>query len=278
MFLVNHLQGFDGNFKRVSFDASFDPYGSDIGPIGLTFYPVGTIMYVYGTGRIVYQYALSTAFDIRTASYNSQFDATGTVGLTALAIGFSANGSKMYLSDGSGKKIWQFALSSGWGASSASYETFLTFNTQDPNDNASGIVFNADGTKVFFSMFVAAGNLGYVREFALSTPFDISTGVHTASHDCSAVTGIARGLAMTADGTKAFISSSTHGAVFEYALSTGFDVSTIAYTGRSYTPAQLSTVGNMRNIAINAATSRFYLADNLENIHQYTMPSGELEL
>jgi hypothetical protein len=104
--------------------------------------------------------------------------------------------------------------------SSASYTQ--SFSVAGQEDQLRGIAFNTDGTK----MFVVGANGDDVNEYDLSTGFDVSTAVYSQNFSVAAQDTSPTGIAFNNDGTKMFIVGAIGDAVYEYTLSTGFDVST----------------------------------------------------
>ena len=89
--------------------------------------------------------------------------------------------------------------------------------------------FNADGT----GARILDKNSNKVREFVLSTAYDISTcGNHDSDNDSTDLNGLsgvseakAQGMAFNDDGTKMYIVGEQHDKVYQISLSTGYDVS-----------------------------------------------------
>jgi len=73
----------------------------------------------------VYQYTLSTPYDITSASYDSKSYYFGTeVGGVAGAVFFKTDGTKMYVLGAVGSYyVYQYTLSSAWDVSTASYDS-----------------------------------------------------------------------------------------------------------------------------------------------------------
>jgi len=91
------------------------------------------------------------------------------------------------------------------------------------------IRFNSDGSKLFvFSDDVQAA----VREYSLSTPYDLSTLSYTQKLDVYLeVAETVTGFAMSLDGAKLYVLERGDSAeIHEWTLSTGFDLSTATYT------------------------------------------------
>lgn len=80
----------------------------DTSPTGLAFKPDGTKMYVLGSGSdAVYQYTLSTPWDLSTASYDSvSFSVTEDGSPEAIA--FSPAGSRLYVLGSDTDTVYQY--------------------------------------------------------------------------------------------------------------------------------------------------------------------------
>ena len=87
------------------------------------------------------------------------------------------------------------------------------------------MAFNNDGTK----MFIVGSTGDDVNEYSLSTAFDVSTASYVQRFLVQSHETAPQGLTFNNDGTKMFIVGSTGDDVYEYSLSTAFDVSTASY-------------------------------------------------
>ena len=98
------------------------------------------------------------------------------------------------------------------------------------------VVFGDSGTK----MFVLSSNR-YVYSYSVSTAYDASTAsyVATSSELTELSTDTSQSFRFKPDGTVMFVSSSG-GYVYQYSLSTAWDVSTISYASKSATHANSS--------------------------------------
>jgi len=104
---------------------NFSVAAQDTHPNGLFFKPDGTAMYVVGTGNVVdevNEYALSTAWDVSTASYVQEFSLTmaGPQGLF-----FKPDGTKMYVIDSSSSAIYQYSTDA---LATITYDTAITWS------------------------------------------------------------------------------------------------------------------------------------------------------
>ena len=186
----------------------------------------GSKMFVSGrdqgqnpNGNKVYQYSLSTNFDLSTATFNEiEFQAnTANVGITKSLYGFAFNndGTMMFLSDGSTdgtstEKVYQLSLETAFDLSGSitvirSVDLEALQDTVEPvngETEPSGIAFNQDGTRMF--LIGQKGN--DVNQYTLSVGFNIST----ASFDGGLnLDGNPNGIALSPSGLKMFTTSDT---------------------------------------------------------------------
>jgi len=120
---------------------------------GLEFKPDGTKMYICGTqNNTAYQYSLSTAWDITTASYDNKSLPVSDVGTSAMDLRFNSNGTKLFSMRSTGQ-ILTYNLSTPWDISTGSYsssETWVTGYT-----NVWGFSFANNGKKILISNYGA---------------------------------------------------------------------------------------------------------------------------
>jgi hypothetical protein len=154
----------------------------------------------------------------------------------------------------------------GFDVAAASY--VQNFSVALYETNPRGLAFNTDGTK----MFVAGSTGGDVNEYTLSTGFDVSTASFVDSFSVSAQEGNLLSLAFSTDGTKMYILGNSADTVFEYTLSTGFDVSTASYT-QGFSVA--SQDDNPRGLAFSTdGTKMFMLGYTGQDVNEYTLSTG----
>lgn len=99
---------------------SFSVTTQEATPTGLWFKSDGTVMYVVGTtADTVFQYTLSTAWDVSTASYGGIFYSVATQESSPVQVNLSADGLKMWLLGSTGDDIWEYNLGTAWNVSTA---------------------------------------------------------------------------------------------------------------------------------------------------------------
>lgn len=207
-------------------------------PKGIFFKPDGTKMYINGTSNDdVHQYSLSTPWDISTASQ----DFLGTIyaqNLNTRDLFFKPDGTVLFLVDAN--SIRAVTLNTAWdissGKVSTSAATQLTSLGMGSNDVVA-MYFKDDGTKLY-----AAENdttFKRVHQFSLSTAWDTSTisaDNVTLSVDSETGGGVS-GLAFNSHGTKMYVVSWNTDEIYQYVLSTAWDLSTASYNNVSFSLA-----------------------------------------
>ena len=109
----------------------------------------GTKMYAISNNSVLFQYTLTTAFDLSTASYSGISFSTASEDGSMRSFDFSPDGTKMLAFGKINKKVFRYNLSTAFNISTASYA-----NNSSPAITAStggrGMRMSADGTKFFF--------------------------------------------------------------------------------------------------------------------------------
>lgn len=214
-------------YSRKLYDSSAQ---STVGQQAL-FNDDGTAMYVLKDGAdTIYQYTLSTAFDVSTATYASKSLSVASQDNIAQTFCFGDSGTKLYALGQQNDTIYQYTLSTAWDVSTGSYAS-LSHSVTAQESSPLGMSINADGTKVY----VVGAGAAQTVEYTLSTAWDISTASYTdVSASLSSQDATPTGVAISDDGLAMLILGAANDTVYEYELTTANDVSTNVYTGRSF--------------------------------------------
>jgi sugar lactone lactonase YvrE len=199
--------------------------GQDATPNTPFFGDSGTKMYVMGvTNDRVYQYNLTTAWDVTTASYTGNSLLVTAQDATPQGLFFGDSGTKLYVVGNTNDTVYQYTLSTAWDISTASYAS-LSFSVTGQDTLPRALFFKPDGLK----MFVMGSTGDDVNEYDLSTAWNVSTASFVR---VSAGVGEANpaGLWFKDDGTKMYVIGSTNDTVREFTLSTAWNVSTISFS------------------------------------------------
>ena len=224
----------------------------------------GTKMYVGCTGTdSIFQYSLSTGFDITTASYDSKSFSFASQDTAPLGFALSADGTKMYMSGASNDSIFQYSLSTAFDVSTASYDS-VSFAVQDnfPQD----VTFNNDGTK----FYIVGSEFDEIREYSLSTAWDLSTASYN-SVSLSTVGNdtVPSGLTFNPEGTKLYFIGSGSDRVRQFSLSTAFDLSTASDDNINVSVSSQDL--NPRGVTFSNDGTKMYISgDSSDAIYQYS--------
>ena len=193
----------------------------------------GTKVYIMSYYADVYQYTLSTAFALNTASYANKthdFKHSGSgyaQDFISLAYGLeiSNDGTRVYISHAGSDNIFEYILSTAHDISTAG-DVNHTFSIAS-NTVGHGLTFNSDGTELY-SMANAAVE---IFKYTLTTAFDLSTASFSDSVDVSG-TGAAyySAVGINADATKFYVGL-YQGDYFEYKSASYPSSSPIVLTG-----------------------------------------------
>ena len=225
-------------------------------PTGFTFNTDGSKLFVIGSGDgAVVEYALSTAFDISTATHAGDAEEFSVSSEESLprGIAFNADGSKMFIVGTSDDRVVEYSLSTGFDVSTASHagdaEEFVISGQEG---GARDLTFNDDGTKMYIT-----GASQDIIEYTLGNAFDVSTAVHDGEAEELSVTNeelTPEGIVFNPDGTKLFMIGAIGDAVVEYTLAHSVDYAENA------TSAVIDIEANDGNGGINDADVTYSLS------------------
>ena len=190
---------------------------------GLFFKPDGTKMYLIGmVNDKIYEYDLSTAWAVSTASFSQDFNASSQDNLPK-GLFFKPDGTKIFTVGDENKNVYEYDLSTAWDVSSASYSQSFSILAQEgtPED----VFFKPDGTK----MYITGATSQDILEYDLSTAWDVSSASYLQGFDVSAKESSPRGLSFKTDGTKVYVIGSVNDSIHEYDLSTAWDISSATF-------------------------------------------------
>ena len=250
------------NIADFSYDSvSFSVLSQDSTPLAFTMSPDGTKMYISGAATDdIYQYTLSTAFDLSTASYDSVNLAYST---NNTGVAFKSDGTKMYITGYSNDDVRQYTLSTAWDLSTASYDS-VSFSVSSQDTAPYDLTFSTDGTK----MYLIGGQMKRIHQYSLSTAWDLSTASYDsvyldAYNECPNLYGAA----FSKDGLQLFAVCASNQYIQQYSLTTAFDLSTAS----SGSTLSITPVGFCTGIVISSDQEKIYiLSSNIDAVFQYS--------
>jgi DNA-binding beta-propeller fold protein YncE len=223
----------------------------------------------------------SNAYNLNIASYDNKNYATSLT--SASGVAFSSDGTKMYLNgfntgadESTNQHIWQYSLSTAWDVTTASYDN-ISLNTSAQNTRQRDLRFKPDGTVLYMVGSTPDG----VWQYDLSTAWDLSTAsysnktISVGSQDTNPAA-----LALSPDGTKVYVAGYSSKIIFQYDLSTAWDLSSSTYWGWNYnraTSTDVYSTSAIDSMEINSSGTKLYVAVAAapsDVIIEYDLPSN----
>ena len=171
------------------------------------------------------------------------------------SVHLKTDGTKAYVTDNTSKLFSQYALSTAWDISTLNNTPEKIFDWSSSSSTAYYLVLSSDGTKAYVNDLTSNA----IREWTLSTAWDISTAVLTAVMSFSSVIiGSEQGFTFNSDGTKLYIIKEND-SIFQWTLSTAWDISTAIYANKKYEFYTEEKWGYIRGIVMNSDDTEIIL-------------------
>jgi hypothetical protein len=180
---------------------------------------------------------------------------------------FSPDGLKMYVLGDVGNDVNEYNLSTAWVISSAVFVTNFSVSSQETNP--AGLFFRADGTK----MYMVGATNDTVYQYTLSTPWSVATASYDSiSFSVASQEATPSGLWFKPNGLSMYMVGSSGDLVYQYTLSTAWNVSTATFL-QSFSVAGQETSPN--SVVFTGDGSRMFVlgdAGNDVNVYNLTTP------
>lgn len=237
-----------------------DTRGIAISPDGMKAYKI--------KGSTVYQYALSTPWDALSGMYTNKSFSIATEDELPWGITFKPDGTKMYISGETNKKIYQYTLSTAWDVDTSSYDNkSLLISGQDTKPR--GIVFKPDG----ITLMVAGYTNDTVFQYGLTGGWDVSSGSYANKSKWVGAQSFVTGLEFKPDGTVMYTCGTNNSRLYQYALSTAWDLSAASYANLSLLVSTQDATP--AGLAIKPDGSYIYMAGQTNDaIYQYALTTS----
>ena len=254
-------------------NASYDSVSLSVGsvdttPVSLAFNNDGTKFYFLGDqNEKVYQYSCSTAYDISTATKDTEEASVNTQVSSARGFNFNNDGTKFFVSCYTNDAIYEYDLSTAFDVSTASYSnTSLSISVGSNGSHC----MSSNGLYLY-----TIDEADDVDRYTLSTAWDLSTATYSDTKDDLVETTEASpsGIFISPDGTKLFIGGYTGDVVTQSSLSTAYDITTASYDSISFSIA--SQDGVPYGLFFKPDGTKMYIAGLANStIYQYTTGSS----
>ncbi|WP_196228205.1 DUF4347 domain-containing protein, partial [Candidatus Pelagibacter communis] len=195
---------------------------------------------------------------------------------------FNDDGTKLFVLEHTTDTITTANLGTAYDLTSATSYVVGTTLASNPHSSTSayGIAFSNDGTK----MFTSDVDTGYVYQWTLTTPWDVSTNQRSSSDDLNTVSlyGVTasggiynRDITFSEDGTKLFILGSDE-TVHQISLGTAWDLST-RITSPTDVELDLSSTINETNpnsIRFSPNGKKFFISSYSNTFYEFSLATA----
>jgi hypothetical protein len=162
--------------------------------------------------------------------------------------------------------VYQYTLGTGFDLSTASYDS-VSLDVSGQDSGPTGIFFNDFGTKMFM---VGSANAS-VYQYTLGTGFDLSSASYdSVSFDVSGQDSLPQGIYFNSTGSRMLMAGRSTDSVYQYTLSTGFNLSTALYDSVNFSVSNEDN--DPRGIFFNpTGTKMFMVGNNSDSVYEYNL-------
>jgi len=219
-------------------------------------------------------YDLSTAYDVTTSSlsqptgraYPLKPEMAGNPSKKPYnGLAFKSDGTKMFaLTTTYPYEIVPFTLSTAFDISTASYDN----TTGTSTSNGIDIRFKPDGTNYYV---VNTG--GGIYQYSMSTAWDVTTGSYTSNFlNASTQSSNGTSIDFKPDGTKLYYTGSGTDTIYQYTLSTAWDLSTASYDNVSFSVS--AQAGNSGSFRLSPDGTKLILLSHSAGLYTYSLSTA----
>jgi len=251
------------DISTASYVQSFGVGSQDSNPTGVFFSASGNKMYVVGYANDnVYEYSLSSSWDVSTASYVQSFSVSAQDDSPS-GVFFNGSGNKMYVVGYGNDSVYEYSLSDPWNVSSASY--VQSFDISSQTGYSAGIFFNGTGNKMYVIGFLN----DRIYEYTLSDPWNVSSASFVQSFSVDSQDAVPKGIFFNETGNKVYVVGRSNDKVYEYSLSDPWNISTASYV-QSFDIS--SQDDDSEGVFFNTLGNKMYMiGDANNNVYEYTL-------
>jgi len=179
---------------------------------------------VHSSGAYFAEYTLSTPFDITSGTYVRDFNLTSFES-QAYGVAISPDGRYFYVCGTARDNPIMFTASTPYDISTLTYGNNIRLFDNIFNIAGAGLEafeFGDNGNK----LYIIGSTYDNIRQFSLSTPYDVGTQSYDGEYSFGATITIPVGISWKPDGTRVFIMNQNNDSIYEYSCSNAWDVTT----------------------------------------------------
>lgn len=187
----------------------------------------GTKMYIVGTTNDrIYQYSMSTPYDVSTSTFVN-FYAFGTTVVDPTGLYIAPDGKKLFVLGSSADTIYSYTFVIAWDVTTLTYDSkSFSVTTQEATPRA--LAVKPDGTK----FWIVGTTNDTIYEYNLSTAWDLATASYASiSLSVTAQDATPFGLAWNSTGTSFFILGGTNDQIYSYSAVTAWTLTGASHNG-----------------------------------------------
>ena len=203
--------------STATFVRLFSTASQDSSPQDIFFKPDGLSMFIMGgTNDTVFQYTLSSAFDISTASYASKSFSVTSQETSPTGLWFKSDGTVMYVIGTTNDTVFQYTLGTAWDVSTASYAS-ISFSVASQESTPNQVNLSANG----LTMWILGATGDDITQYALGTAWNVSTAVFENSFYIGFQDNNPQGLFIDSTAAnRVYMVGTTNDTVFQYNTAT----------------------------------------------------------
>jgi len=178
---------------------------------------------------------------------------------------FKPDGTKMYVSGSSGDDVNEYALSTPGDITTATFTALFSIAGQDTA--TTDLFFKPDG----LTFYIVGDTNNAIFQYTLGTAWDITTASYASkTFSVASQETSPSGLWFKPDGLAMYVVGSATDTVYQYTLSTAWDVSTASYSGISVSVAAQDSTPSGLSFG-DDGFSMFVLGSGTDQIYQYNL-------
>jgi len=207
------------------------------------------------------------------------FENTGTYGTPSPVFKdntttITPDSSERYSGSVAGEDLWKFYFN-GYTPSANildyTYDSGKTLDFSAKTSTNYGATMSADGTK----LYVCGNAEDRIYQYVLSTAHDPSSGTYDGEYDFTAEIGNAVGVSFNDDGTKMYITSYLDDTIYQYSLTTAWDVTgTVSYDSKSFDYGTQAATGYQAKLG-SGGDKLYVLHYSTEVLYQYSLSTTD---
>ena len=236
------------------------PFTQEATPEGFCFSNDGKFLYITGiTSDQIHRYALTTNWDVsrQVTFLDSSINygtASGILETSPTSVFFKPDGLGFFIIGSTTDTVFERSVTVPWTFQGEAAITSFSVAAQETIPK--GITFSTDGTR----MFIIGTSSDRVNQYNLTTAWTLASGVVFSGNFLVSAQDITpEGVEFSTDGTRMFVIGTATNRIYQYILSTPWNVTTAIYDNKSYLLTQLEGLSSWQEVRFKSDGSQMYV-------------------